>query len=106
MNVRADTVNYSISLHLCRHKDIYNVTKICGPTIFRQDVSIYDLRLSSKFCTGNNFIHIFVTYIYTHIHYVEICKRQLKWCSECIFKQKTKYSKNNNTPNQPVTVCS
>lgn len=44
MDVRADTVNYSISLHLYKHKDVHNVAKI-----FSQDVSIYDLRPSRKF---------------------------------------------------------
>lgn len=80
MDVRADTVNYSVSLHLYKHKDVHNVTKNCELTIFSQDVSIYDLRPSRKFCTGNKFIHI---YIYD----IEICKRQLKWCGECVFKQ-------------------
>lgn len=68
MNVRVDTVNYNSSQHLCRHKDVHNVTRICELAIFRQDASIYDLRLSSTFCTGNNFIHISVTYIHTHTH--------------------------------------
>lgn len=37
MDVRADTVNYSISLHLYKHKDVHNVTKNCELTIFSQD---------------------------------------------------------------------